>query len=168
PLINWSNPADITYGTALSGTQLNATATKPNDGSSVAGNFTYNPASGTVLNAGANQTLATNFAPTDTANYNAPAQKTVSINVNKANPTVSATGGTFTYDGSPHAGSGSATGGAGESLTVTLSYSGTGATTYGPSATAPTNAGTSQVVAQTNGDSNNNSADSSPAALTIN
>jgi MBG domain (YGX type)/Bacterial Ig-like domain (group 3)/Carboxypeptidase regulatory-like domain len=168
PLINWSNPADITYGTALSGTQLNATATNPNDGSSVAGNFTYNPISGTVLNAGANQILATNFAPTDTANYNTPAQKTVSININKANPTVSATGGTFTYDGSPHAGSGSATGGAGESLTVTLSYSGTGSTTYGPLATAPTNAGTYQVVAHTNGDSNNNSGDSSPAALTIN
>jgi len=25
PTINWSNPADITYGTALSTTQLNAT-----------------------------------------------------------------------------------------------------------------------------------------------
>src|SRR5207244_13399531 len=48
PVINWSNPADITYGKALGGTQLNATVTNTNDISSVAGNFTYNPASGTV------------------------------------------------------------------------------------------------------------------------
>ena len=47
PVISWSNPADITYGTALSGTQLNATS------GGVAGNFVYTPVSGTVLNAGA-------------------------------------------------------------------------------------------------------------------
>ena len=47
PTIAWSNPADITYGTALSGTQLNAAA-------SVAGSFVYTPASGTMLNAGNN------------------------------------------------------------------------------------------------------------------
>src|SRR6266700_5671245 len=43
PPITWSNPADITYGTALSLTQLNATAT-------IAGSFLYSPAAGTVLN----------------------------------------------------------------------------------------------------------------------
>ena len=36
PAITWSNPDDIAYGTALNGTQLNAT-------SSVPGNFTYDP-----------------------------------------------------------------------------------------------------------------------------
>jgi len=100
---------------------------------------------------------------TQTANSTA-----ATLTVNKANPTVSATGGTFTFDGNPHAGSGSATGAFGESLTVTLSYTGTGSTTYGPTATAPTNAGTYQVVAHTNGDANNNSGDSTPAVLTIN
>jgi hypothetical protein len=35
--ITWSTPADITYGTALSATQLNATA-------NVAGSFVYSPA----------------------------------------------------------------------------------------------------------------------------
>ena len=56
--------------------------------------------------------------------------------------TITATGGTFTYDGSPHSGSGSATGSMGEVLSVTLSYAGIGATIYGPTATAPSNAGT--------------------------
>ena len=42
PAITWATPADIIYGTALSGTQLNATAT-------VAGTFVYTPAAGTVL-----------------------------------------------------------------------------------------------------------------------
>jgi hypothetical protein len=91
----------------------------------------------------------------------------VSVVVNKATPVVTATGGTFTYNGTPQAGSGTATGGAGESLTVTLTYTGTGATTYGPSATAPTLVGTYSVVAHTDGDANNNAGDSAPAALTI-
>ena len=50
PSLTWSNPADIIYGTALSATQLNATA-------STAGTFTYTPAAGTVLSSGNNQNL---------------------------------------------------------------------------------------------------------------
>jgi len=46
---------------ALSGTQLNATA-------SVAGSLVYTPAAGTVLGAGS-QTLSVSFTPTDTTNY---------------------------------------------------------------------------------------------------
>ena len=49
-----------------------------------------------------------------------------------------------------------------------MSYSGTGATTYGPSATAPSLAGTYTVTAHTPGDANNNAGDSAPDALTIN
>src|SRR5207244_9647750 len=80
PAITWSNPADITYLTALSATQLNATA-------SVAGSFVYTPASGTMLNAGSSQTLHVDFTPTDTAHYNT-VSKDVSINVLKANATI--------------------------------------------------------------------------------
>jgi hypothetical protein len=95
--------------------------------------------------------------------------KSANVTVGKATPTVTATGGTFTYDGNPHAGSGTATGAGGVSLTVsTLTYNGTGSTTYGPSTTAPTAAGTYTVTAHTNGDANNNAGDSLPAALTIN
>ena len=80
PVITWANPADITFGTALSGTQLNATA-------SVAGAFVYTPVAGTVLNAGAGQTLTANFTPTDTATYNT-AIKTAQINVLKITPAI--------------------------------------------------------------------------------
>jgi hypothetical protein len=58
PTIMWATPAAILYGTALSGTQLNAS-------SSVAGTFTYSPATGTTLSAGS-QTLTVTFTPTDT------------------------------------------------------------------------------------------------------
>jgi cyclophilin family peptidyl-prolyl cis-trans isomerase len=80
PTINWSNPADITYGTALSGTQLDATA-------SVLGTFTYSPAIGTVLHAGTGQVLSVTFTPNDTADYTT-ANARVTINVNKATPTI--------------------------------------------------------------------------------
>jgi hypothetical protein len=62
PTVTWKAPAAINYGTALSGTQLNATA-------SVAGTFSYSPAAGTVLLPGA-QTLSVTFTPTLTAAYN--------------------------------------------------------------------------------------------------
>ena len=50
PTITWNTPAAITYGTALSSTQLSATANVP-------GTFVYTPAAGTVLKAG-KQTLS--------------------------------------------------------------------------------------------------------------
>ena len=91
PSVTWPTPTAITYGTALSSTQLSATA------GGVAGSFVYTPASGTVLNAGS-QTLSVNFNPTDTADYNA-ASSSVTLTVNKATPTLSvATSGTpITY-----------------------------------------------------------------------
>jgi len=60
-VIAWTTPASITSGTALSSTQLDAS-------SSVPGTFSYNPAAGTILNAG-NQTLSVTFTPTDTKDY---------------------------------------------------------------------------------------------------
>jgi probable HAF family extracellular repeat protein len=58
PTITWANPTDIVYGMPLSATQLDATASVP-------GTFTYMPAAGTVLHAGAAQTLsATSPRPT--------------------------------------------------------------------------------------------------------
>jgi uncharacterized repeat protein (TIGR01451 family) len=72
PVITWANPADIVYGTALDGTQLNATANVP-------GTFTYTPPAGTVLGKGTH-TLHVDFTPTDTVNYD-PTSKDVSIKV---------------------------------------------------------------------------------------
>ncbi len=73
PVISWENPADIFYGTLLSGTQLNATADVP-------GTFVYTPATGTKLPEGLNQELRADFTPTDASAYNT-ASKTVKINV---------------------------------------------------------------------------------------
>ena len=61
PTITWSNPANITCGTPLNSTQLNAYTTVP-------GTFVYTPAAGTILSVGA-QTLYVNFTPADAANY---------------------------------------------------------------------------------------------------
>src|SRR4029078_5063157 len=73
PVITWSTPAGIIYGTTLSTTQLNATA-------SAAGTFLYTPALGPVLSAGAARTLSVTFTPTDAANFTA-STKTVIIDV---------------------------------------------------------------------------------------
>lgn len=102
PTITWANPSDIVYGTALSGAQLNATA-------SVSGTFVYSPPAGTILNAGSGQTLHVDFTPTDTTLYN-NASKDVTINVLKADPGCSIIGFTGVYDGFPHGASGSCTG----------------------------------------------------------
>ena len=79
PVITWATPSSIVYGTALSATQLNATA-------SVAGTLVYNPAAGTVLDAGA-RTLSVAFTPTDEVTYS-PVSKTVTIDVTKATPVI--------------------------------------------------------------------------------
>ena len=62
PAVAWAPPAPIILGTALGGTQLNATASVP-------GSFTYNPPAGTVLPAGVGQTLSVSFFPSDAVNY---------------------------------------------------------------------------------------------------
>jgi subtilase family serine protease len=76
PKITWLNPADITSGTALGSTQLDATASVP-------GTFVYTPASGKVLSVGSNQTLSVTFTPTDTTDYTT-ATATAVINVKQA------------------------------------------------------------------------------------
>jgi RHS repeat-associated protein len=108
PTINWAPPAAVTYGTPLSATQLNATA-------SVAGTLVYSPASGTVLTAGT-QTLSVTFTPTDTTDYST-ATGTVTQMVSPASPTLIFTAiATKTYGVS--------------SFTVSASSASTGAITY--------------------------------------
>jgi hypothetical protein len=79
PVITWPAPAAITYGTALSATQLNAKASVP-------GVMTYVPAAGTVLKGGT-QTLKVYFAPTDGTDY-AGTTATQTLTVNKAVPVI--------------------------------------------------------------------------------
>lgn len=127
PTITWATPSAITYGTALSSTQLNATA-------SVAGTFSYNYSSGTVLNAGT-YTLTTIFTPTDGTQYST-ATKSVTLTVNKATATLSYSGLIKTYNGLP------------QQPTVTTSPAGLSgvSTTYNGIGQSPTNAGTYIVI----------------------
>ena len=101
PTITWATPAAITYGTALSATQLDAVATNLTNtnngnipGSPVAGTYSYSPALGTVLTAGP-QTLSVTFTPTDTIDYTT-AMTTVQLTVNPAPLTVTANNANMT------------------------------------------------------------------------
>ena len=77
--VSWTAPAAITYGTVLSATQLNATASVP-------GAFAYNPSLGAVLSAGSH-TLSVTFTPADTTDYTAAAAS-VMLAVNQATPRI--------------------------------------------------------------------------------
>jgi Chitobiase/beta-hexosaminidase C-terminal domain/Bacterial Ig-like domain (group 2) len=72
PVITWAPPSAIPQGTALSATQLGATASVP-------GSFSYTPAAGTVLQAGT-QPLTATFTPSDTTDYTpATAHNTLTV-----------------------------------------------------------------------------------------
>jgi len=62
PVISWSNPENIYYGTMLSEIQLNATA-------DITGIFNYEPGFGTILPVGNNQELNLRFISKDNTNY---------------------------------------------------------------------------------------------------
>ena len=79
PTITWPASAAITYGTALSSTQLNATA-------SVQGTLIYSPAAGTVLKAGT-QTLKASFTPANATDYGT-AEASSTLIVKPAQPSI--------------------------------------------------------------------------------
>ncbi len=146
PVITWANPALITYGTPLSGAQLNATA-------DVAGSFAYTPAAGTILDAGT-QTLSTTFTPADANNYN-NATASVTLTVNKANQTINWQTPTPIVYGTPL--------GAGQ-LNATVSVPGpspAGALTYNPPAGTILNAGTHTLTVDAAATANYNPASAS-------
>ena len=89
PAITWATPAAITYGAALSGTQLNAAS------GGVAGTYAYTPAAGAVLSAGS-QRLSVVFTPTDSTDYNS-ASSSVMLTVTPAVLTVTAANASRAY-----------------------------------------------------------------------
>ena len=125
PPIAWSQPAGITYGTALSDPQLNAT-------SSVAGSFAYSPAAGTVLNAGSN-TLTVTFTPWDTTKYSV-SKSMVTLPVAKSTPLLTWAGPTPIVAGTALSGA---------QLNASANVPGTFA--YNPSAGTVLNAGTTTL-----------------------
>jgi hypothetical protein len=127
PVVTWANPADITYGSALSATQLDA-------GASVPGSFVYSPALGSVPSAGANQTLSATFTPNDAIDY-APVTTTTKVTVNPAPLVIAANTSSKVY-GQPNpvfsvTYSGFTNGDSPSSLSGSLIYS-TAATTSSP------------------------------------
>ncbi|MBT3841029.1 MAG: hypothetical protein HOF61_02440, partial [Verrucomicrobia bacterium] len=80
PVLTWGVPVGIVHGTPLGPVQLNAVASVP-------GAFEYLPGAGTVLDAGAGQSLQVTFTPEDTVGYNV-VERRVSIDVAKATPRV--------------------------------------------------------------------------------
>jgi hypothetical protein len=184
--------SDGNYNDASSATDATLTIEKANSVTvvSVAGgvSFTYDgdshPATVSVTGAGGlNLTPAPVYsgghAPIDvadsgsTASYNFPGDAnhnastdSKTYTISKADPIVTATGGTFTYDGNAHAGSGSATGVKGEGLTpVNVAYKDALNTLL---TSAPVNAGSYQVAARFAGNGNYNQKQSAPDPLTIN
>ncbi|MBI5383957.1 MAG: Ig-like domain repeat protein [Verrucomicrobia bacterium] len=89
PALTWPTPADLVYGTALGPAQLNALAAVP-------GSYAYSPTNGTVLNAGAAQTLTLTFTPADTSTY-VPVTTNVSVNVLKKALTITAANTNMVY-----------------------------------------------------------------------
>lgn len=85
PTILWPSPATIAYGTALSATQLSASATGVT-GNTLGGTYTYAPAVGTVLSAGT-QTLSVTFTPIDATNYSTTTA-TAQLTVTAASPSI--------------------------------------------------------------------------------
>jgi hypothetical protein len=61
PVVTWSNPPAVIYGTPLGAAQLDASANVP-------GTFSYIPPAGTVLDAGTN-VLSAAFTPNDSVGY---------------------------------------------------------------------------------------------------
>jgi hypothetical protein len=166
PPITWATPANIVFGTPLSGAQLNASST-------VAGTFAYSPAAGTVLVTG-KQTLNATFTPTDMIDYTTatasvtltviPGTPTITI-TSSANPIFTSAAVSFTASLPAYASS--------ETGTMTF-YSGSTAigtaTVSGGSATLTTTAlaaGSQAITAAYSGDANYGAATSGAITETV-
>jgi sugar lactone lactonase YvrE len=79
PTIAWPSPAPVVYGTALSGKQLDATASVP-------GSLAYSPSAGATPAVGVDL-LTVTFTPTDTADYKS-ATASASLTVTPATPKI--------------------------------------------------------------------------------
>jgi len=155
PSVTWTTPAAITYGTALSATQLNAT-------SLVAGSFTYSPTNGAVLNAGT-RTLTAVFTADDTNNYVSPVTNTVILVVNKATPTVTTQPAASTINQGQSLASSVFTGGAASVAGSSVA----GSFAWTDSSITPAVGTSLQGVTFTPGDTNNYSTATTSVSVTV-
>ena len=163
----WNAPASIVFGTLLSSTQLDATASVP-------GNPVYSPGPGALLGLGAGLTLSVTFTPTEPVDYTT-AHASPTITVTPAMPflSVSAPGGTF--DGSPYAAAVTTAGSGGAAPAASLEdvapsltyYAGTDTSGAVLGATPPSAPGTYTVVASFPGSADYTATRSAPVTFTI-
>jgi hypothetical protein len=159
PVITWNTPTPITYGTPLDATQLNASANVP-------GTFSYSPAAGTVLNAGA-QTLSVTFTPADALNYTA-AGATVSLTVNPAALIVTAADATRLYGRANPSLTGTITGiQNGDNITATYSTVADPTSPVGSYAIVPALVDPDNRLGNYSVTSNNGTLTATPATLTV-
>ncbi len=168
PVVTVTAGGPFTYSGAPQG--LNA-ATNTGTGSSYTfeyngtGLTSYGPSATAPTNAGTYTVTATVAASVD-GNYATANSAPTAFSIGLATPVVTVTaGGPFTFSGSAQGLNAATNTGTGSSYT--FSYVGTGLTTYGPSATAPTNAGTYTATATVAADGNYTTASSTATAFTI-
>jgi cysteine-rich repeat protein len=130
-------------------------------GAAVTGSFafSYAPGGGAPVNAGG-YTATASFTSTDSNYTNATG--TGSITINPATPTVTVTGGTFTYNALTHPASAVATGVGGENVTGSFSFS------YAPGGTAPVNVGSYVATASLTSTNPNYTDAAGTGSITIN
>jgi gliding motility-associated-like protein len=128
------------------------------------GSTSYAQSNTKPTNAGTYQVTATVAA---NENYSAATSDAFTFTIAKANSTIFATGNkTFTYTGLAQ-GPNNASGVTGSTGAITYAYEGTESSIYSSSSTAPSNAGTYQVIASLAGDENYNAATSPSFGFTI-
>lgn len=162
--ISFSQPTSMTYGaidqtltvSASSGLGIDLASSTPSICTIVSSKLhVVSPGTCTVT---ANQA--------GNATYSVAPQVSRTITISAAASSISVTGATsFTYDGSAQGPASAST--VGSSGSVTYSYLGSGSTTYGPSATKPTNAGTYAATATIAADTNYLSATSGALGFVI-
>lgn len=141
-------PKSVTAGTVPPGLTLNITY----DGSST-------PPTNVKRDGGGNVIGYAVVATVVDANYQGTTSTTLTIN--KAASITTVTANNATFDGNPHGGTATVTGAGGLNQTLTVTYTGRNGTTYGPSTTAPTNAGDYTASTSFAGDANHTSSNNS-------
>jgi hypothetical protein len=141
-------------------------------GSALSPTVTTTPSGLSYSLTGAPDTGAGSYSVTATINsgQNYTGSATGTFVIKAATPTVTVADGGGVYTGSQYPGTAAVTvvsGGSADTGTVTYSYVGTGTTSYGPSATAPTNVGTYSVTVAVAASGNYGTASSSTVAFSI-
>jgi hypothetical protein len=161
----------VPTGAVYDGSPKTASAATVDDGGTVIAHpaVTYLPGPGAPINAGSYTASAT-YLGDDTHEESSDSKM---FTIATAPSVTTVTVADATYDGNPHGATAKVTGAGGLDQTLTVTYTGRAGTTYGPSTTAPTNAGAYTASAGYAGDSNHNSSNGKadytikPAPLTI-